>query len=157
MRIEAPVERCFDLARCVEVHLLGTERTGEEAVGGVVTGLIGAGEWVRWRAKHLGVRQELTSRITGFERPAYFQDTMEEGAFRFMQHDHFFRTLADGATEMRDRFCFSAPVPVVGWIVERVFLRGYMERFLLRRNEILKEVAEGDGWRAVLGDRTALG
>ncbi len=30
--IHAPLERCFDLARSIEVHLLGTEATAEQAV-----------------------------------------------------------------------------------------------------------------------------
>jgi ligand-binding SRPBCC domain-containing protein len=146
MRIAAPIERCFDLARSIEVHLLGTERSGEQAVGGVTTGLIGLNESVRWRAKHLGVRQHLTSKITAFDRPVYFQDTMIEGAFRFMRHGHFFAALSENRTEMRDRFAFAAPIPVLGLIAEGLFLKRYMDRFLRCRNEILKQVAESD-WR----------
>jgi hypothetical protein len=98
MQIAAPIQRCFDLSRSIEVHLLGTEKTGEQTVAGVRTGLVGPDEFVRWRAKHLGVRQHLTSKITAFDSPNYFQDTMIEVAFKFMQHDHFF-----SQTEMRDR------------------------------------------------------
>lgn len=148
--IHAPVERCFDLSCSIEVHLSGTEGTGEAAVGGVTTGLVGAGDFVRWRAKHLGVWQHLTSRITAFERPHRFQDTMIEGAFRFMQHDHLFAEKTDGTTEMRDVFVFAAPLPVLGRIVEVMVLRGYMERFLRKRNHVLKAIAESDGWQRFL-------
>ena len=150
LRIGAPIQRCFDLCRSIEVHLLGTERTGEQAVGGVTTGLIGQGEWVRWRAKHLGVRQHLTSKITAFESPSYFQDTMLQGAFKFMQHDHFFQAISDNETEMRDRFRFAAPLPILGPIAEGLFLKRYMERFLTHRNEIVKRVAESSEWRNFL-------
>jgi ligand-binding SRPBCC domain-containing protein len=95
MKISAPIQRCFDLSRSIEVHLLGTEQSGEQAVGGVTSGLVGPNQFVRWRAKHLGVRQHLTSKITAFDSPQYFQDTMLEGAFKFMQHDHFFVALSD--------------------------------------------------------------
>jgi ligand-binding SRPBCC domain-containing protein len=147
MQITAPIQRCFDLSRSIELHLLGTKDTGEQAVGGVRAGLIGPDEFVRWRAKHLGVRQHLTSKITAFDFPNYFQDTMTEGAFKFMQHDHFFTALGDSQTEMRDRFTFAAPLPVLGSIAEHLFLRRYMDRFLRRRNEILKQVAESDRWQ----------
>ena len=150
LRIHAPIQRCFDLSRSIEVHLLGTERTGEQAVSGVTTGLIGPDECVRWRAKPLGVRQHLTSKITAFESPSYFQDTMLEGAFKFMQHDHFFDAVSENETEMRDRFRFAAPLPVLGPLAERLFLRRYMERFLKHRNEILKQVAESSKWRDYL-------
>ena len=54
--IEAPIERCFDLSRSVEVHLLSNVHSGEQAlaVGGVTSGLVGLSEEVTWRAKHFG-------------------------------------------------------------------------------------------------------
>lgn len=148
--IEAPIERCFDLSRSIEVHLLGTEQTGEQAVGGVTSGLIGMGEFVRWRATHLGVKQHLVGRITAYDRPAYFQDTMIEGAFRSMKHDHFFKALAPDRTEMKDLFVFAAPLPVLGLIAEKLVLRQYMQKLLLHRNEIVKQVAESDRWTTFL-------
>ena len=58
--MRAPIARCFDLARSIDLHIVSTAQTGERAVGGVTTGLIGPGEHVTWRAKHFGVWQELT-------------------------------------------------------------------------------------------------
>jgi ligand-binding SRPBCC domain-containing protein len=150
IQITAPIQRCFDLSRSIEVHLLGTESSGEQAVGGVITGLIGPNDLVRWSARHFGIRQHLTSKITAFDSPNYFQDTMIEGIFKFMQHDHFFLAVSETSTEMRDRFTFAAPLPVLGQIAERLFLRGYMERFLSHRNQILKQVAESERWRDFL-------
>ena len=166
--IAAPLERCFDLARSIEVHLLGNTHSGEQATagtrtgvptgrslpGGVVTGLIGPGEQVTWRARHFGVRQHLTSAITAFKPPSYFQDTMLSGAFHSMQHDHHFRTLANGLTEMRDDFRFSAPLGPLGWIAERVVLRRYMTNLLRERNAIIKQVAESDAWQQYLKPST---
>ncbi len=151
--IAAPVERCFDLARSVEVHVLGNSHWGEQAValGGVTSGLIGMGERVTWRARHFGVLQTLTSEITAMEAPRYFQDTMVSGAFQSMQHDHFFRTLDDGRTEMRDVFCFAAPLGVLGRVVEGLVLRRYMAALLHERNMVVKQVAESDDWRRYLG------
>src|SRR5436305_11428604 len=91
--INAPIERCFDLARSVEVHLAGNVHFGEAALatGGVTSGLIGPGQQVTWRAKHFGIWQNLESEITAYRPPTYFQDTMRKGAFRSMKHDHHFR------------------------------------------------------------------
>jgi hypothetical protein len=43
--VQAPVERCFDLARSVEVHLAGNVHFGESALatGGVTTRLLDRG------------------------------------------------------------------------------------------------------------------
>jgi hypothetical protein len=53
--IHAPIERCFDLARSVEVHLAGNVHSGEsaKAIAGVTSGLVGLAERVTWRAKLL--------------------------------------------------------------------------------------------------------
>jgi ligand-binding SRPBCC domain-containing protein len=110
--------------------------SGERAVGGVTTGLIALDESVRWRAKHLGVRQHLTSKITAFDFPRYFQDTTIEGAFKFMRHDHFFTAISESRTEMRDRSTFAGPLSVLGNIAEQLFLKRYMDRFLRQRIEI---------------------
>jgi ligand-binding SRPBCC domain-containing protein len=86
------------------------------AMAGVTSGLLGMAQRVTWRARHFGVWQSLTSEITAMDRPAYFQDTMIQGAFRFMKHDRFFRALSPHETEMKDTFCFEAPLGVLeGW------------------------------------------
>lgn len=118
-------------------------------MAGVVSGLIGVGEEVTWRARHLGIRQELASKITAMERPAYFQDTMVRGAFRSFQHDHFFSENDEGLTEMKDILRFSAPIPLLGRIAE-FFLRPYLREFLRERNALLKRTAESEAWRDYL-------
>ena len=152
-RIQAPLERCFDLARSIEVHLLGTESTAEQAVAGVRSGLMHLGDAVRWKARHFGITQHLTSKITRYDRPVYFQDTMQKGAFRSMQHDHFFTRLEPGCTEMRDVFRFAAPLPILGLIAETLVLRRYMTHFLTQRNHVLKQVAESPNWQSYLKTR----
>jgi ligand-binding SRPBCC domain-containing protein len=148
-RVHAPMERCFDLSRSIDLHVQSTARTGEAAVSGVTSGLIGSGQQVTWRARHLGIWQEFTSRITAFERPTYFQDTMMRGAFRSFRHDHFFESIDPGTTLMRDVLIFSAPFPVLGRIAE-TFLRPYLAKFLRERNSLMKRVAEGEEWRQFL-------
>jgi ligand-binding SRPBCC domain-containing protein len=147
VHIEAPPERCFDLARSVEAHLHSASSTGERAVGGVTAGLLGLGDEVTWEARHLGVRQRLTSRITRFDRPNHFRDSMVRGAFARFDHDHFFEATATG-TLVRDLFDFAAPLGVLGRAAERLVLTAYMRRFLEERNRDLKRLAESEGWRA---------
>ena len=117
-------------------------RFSEQAVSGLTAGLIGLGEFVRWRATHLGVKQHFASKSTAYVGPSYFQDTMIEGAFRSMRHEHFFKALTDNRTEMKDRFVFSAPLPILGLIAEKLVLERYMHYLLSHRNDILKLVAE---------------
>ena len=106
--IQAPAERCFDLARDIDLHIASTPGTREKAVGGVTSGLIDLGEEVTWEATHFGVRQRLTSRITSFDRPRHFRDSQVRGAFRRFDHDHFFK-VESGSTVMRDVFDYESP------------------------------------------------
>jgi ligand-binding SRPBCC domain-containing protein len=140
--IAAPVERCFDLARSIDLHVESMGPTDERAIAGVVSGLIGAGEEVTWEGRHFGLRQRLTSRITAFEPPRYFQDSMVRGAFASFVHDHFFEP-APGGTTMRDLVVFRSPLGPLGAVVDRLVLSGYLTRLLSSRNLVIKRAAEG--------------
>ena len=120
--IAAPPERVFDLSRSIDLHTLAMSRSREEAVDGRTSGLIGLGETVTWRARHLGVRQRLTIRISGCERPRWFRDELVRGAFATMVHDHYFDSADGDGTEMRDVFRFSAPAGPIGRMIERLVL-----------------------------------
>lgn len=147
--IKAPIERCFDLSRSIDLHLLSTSKTEEKAIGGVTKGLIGLNEEVTWRAKHFGVYQNLTSKITAYQRPFYFESTMIKGAFKKIQHRHEFAQNGE-FTIMKDHFDFEAPMGIVGKIASRLVLLNYMRRLLDERNKIIKEVAETDEWKKIL-------
>jgi ligand-binding SRPBCC domain-containing protein len=139
--IAAPPAVCFDLARNVDAHVASTSATGERAVAGVTTGLLNLGDEVTWRARHFGFTQELTSRITAFDRPNYFRDEMVRGVFARLVHDHRFETIPAG-TRMVDVFDFNAPLGLLGVLAERLFLTAYLTRFLQTRAQMLKRLAE---------------
>jgi ligand-binding SRPBCC domain-containing protein len=147
--IDAPPERVFDLARSIDAHQDSTTGTSERAVEGVTSGLLGPEEEVTWEARHLGVTQRLRVKMTRFDRPRHFQDVMLTGAFSRMQHDHRFES-REGKTVMLDRFDFQSPLGPLGRIVDRLFLAGYLRRFIVKRNAILKQTAESDAWKKYL-------
>ncbi|MBB3054583.1 SRPBCC family protein [Mucilaginibacter gotjawali] len=139
--INAPIEVCFDLARSIDLHMESTKQTGEQAIAGRTSGLIGLGETVTWQAKHFGIRQTLTSKITRFEYPNYFTDEMLSGAFKSFRHDHLF-FYADGQTIMKDVFDFESPMGWLGKLANFLFLTRYMRRLLVTRNQVIKQAAE---------------
>ena len=136
--INAPIEKCFDLARNIDVHVASTRHTGETAIAGRTSGLIELGEWVTWRAKHFGLWQTLTSKITELEYPNFFTDEMVQGAFKSFRHEHYFFAIKE-ETLMKDIFRYESPY---GTIFDLVFLQNYMRRLLEKRNLVIKEIAE---------------
>ena len=149
--VQAPPDRVFDLARSIDLHTVSTSSSGEKAVRGTTTGLLGLNEEVTWRARHFGVWQELTAKMTLLDRPRHFRDEMLKGAFQSMAHDHYFEP-ANGGTMMRDLFVFESPLGILGKFANFAFLKSYMKSFLIERNRILKETAESSEWRRYLED-----
>ena len=144
--VNAPATRCFDLARSVDLHVRSAEGTGETAIAGTMSGLLELGDQVTWRGKHFGIWQTLTSKITVFDRPRHFRDSLVEGAFARLDHDHLFEWAGD-LTQMTDVFQYSAPLGPVGRVAELLFLNRYLTRFLRERGLIIKKVAESDDWK----------
>jgi ligand-binding SRPBCC domain-containing protein len=147
--INAPVERCFDLARSIDLHMITTSSTDEKAVAGITSGLIGLGETVTWEASHFFIRQRLTSKITYFEHSRIFTDEMLEGAFKMMKHDDIFKEVK-GVTFMTDSFTFESPYGIAGRIFNFVILKRYLKNLLIKRNRYIKEYAESEKWRKIL-------
>ena len=151
--ISAPPALCFDLTRSVDLHLTSTGASRERAIAGVTSGLIGAGQEVTWSARHFGIRQQLTSRITAFDPPHHFRDSLVRGAFARFDHDHYFEP-HDGGTRMIDVFDYSAPLGVLGRLAEWLVLNRYMRRLLVERGAGIQAVAEsGDDARYLAAAR----
>ncbi len=139
--INAPIEKCFDLARNISIHLESTKETSEKVIAGRTTGLMELGETITWEGKYLGIRQTLSSKITAFDYPNFFADEMVEGAFKYFRHEHHFVKM-DNYTLMKDVFIFESPFGVVGKLFNRLILIKHITTFLKRRNSIIKQVAE---------------
>ncbi|MEM6692186.1 MAG: SRPBCC family protein [Planctomycetota bacterium] len=137
----------FDLSRSIDLHVESTSRTKEQAVAGRTKGLIQEGESVTWEATHFGFRQRLTSKITQFDRPNSFRDSMVAGAFKRFDHDHLFEE-HHGGTVLIDVFDYTSPLGALGRFADLLFLKRYMTNLLRVRNKLIREVAEsGDANR----------
>ncbi|AZA90200.1 Uncharacterized conserved protein [Chryseobacterium nakagawai] len=139
--IDADIETVFDLARNIDLHQESTSRTYEKAIAGRTSGLIEENETVTWRAKHLGIYQTLTTKIISMEKPNQFTDKMQKGAFKSLHHQHIFKTV-DGKTRMTDIFDFESPLGIIGKMFNKLFLKNYLKKFLLERNQLIKITAE---------------
>ncbi len=147
--IDAPITRCFDLARSIDLHMISTSKTQETVIEGRKEGLIDMGEIVTWKAKHFGVWQTHTSKITGYEYPIYFRDDMLKGTFRSFIHEHYFKEKNE-KTIVSDICCFESPLGIFGKIFNSLVLTRYMKRFLEERNQIIKQYAESNEWKKIL-------
>ena len=137
--IDAPVERCFDLARDVGVHAESAAFSGERVVApGKLSGILEAGDLVCFEGRHGGIRQHFCARITYVDRPHVFVDEMESGFFRSLRHAHWFSPLA-GGTLMSDHLAWRAPL---GKLMDALFMTRHMTWFVTTKQAALKRIVE---------------
>lgn len=141
--IKASPEVCYKLSLSLDLHKISTSKTGEHIVGGVANGIMKPGESVTWKAKHFGMWQTLTTKITVAEPYIHFTDEMTQGAFKSMKHDHYFEQ-TDNGTLMKDVFSFESPYGLIGKLFNFLVLEQYMRDFLAERNQVIKETAESE-------------
>ena len=147
--VAAPAQRVFDLARSIDLHRKSMAHTGEEAIAGTTSGLIGLNETVTWKARHLRRTRILKSKITAMTAPLSFTDEMVQGDFKSIRHEHHFKKI-DNGTLLIDIFTFESPYGGLGRLAERLFLTRYMKNLLEMRNKMIKEYAESEKWKFIL-------
>ncbi len=147
--VQADKKIVFDLSRSIDLHMISTEPSNEKAIAGVTSGLIGLNESVTWRAKHFGIYQTLTSKITAFNYPDYFVDEMVQGAFQGFRHEHHFEK-SGHKTIMTDIFDYTSPLGYLGKLADILFLKKYMFNLLKNRNLVIKQYAESERWKEIL-------
>jgi ligand-binding SRPBCC domain-containing protein len=148
-QIKSDIQTCFDLSRSIDLHKISTAKTNERVVDGKTNGLIDLHEFVTWQAKHFGITQKLTSKITAFNRPFYFKDEQQKGAFKYIIHEHHFEKVGDHVI-MKDIFKFRSPFGFIGKLVDKIILTAYLKKLLTERNNSIKEYAETEKWKSVL-------
>ena len=138
------VEVAFDLALSIDLHVDAFADSHERAIGGRLEGQIELGEFVTWRARHLGRTWTMTSVITEWERPRRFVDEQHKGPFKSFRHEHLFTPVEHG-TQMLDLVEFTAPFGPIGRLAERVVLDRYLRHLITVRNTFLVAAATKAG------------
>ena len=152
--ILAPPERCFDLARSVDLHAASASVIHGKATAGRTEGLSDLGDRTTWSARFFGMRFSLTTEITAFERPRGFSDVLYSGLFRHFGHVYTFAPVNVGQTVMTDEFSFQSPFGFVGAVLDTLILRRRMEAVMEGRARYVKRVAESQEWHEYLQRNT---
>ena len=147
--IAAPLERVFDLSRSIDLHKKSMSKTGEQAVSGTTMGLIGAGETVTWKAKHLMKTRIMKIKVSEMNRPLSFVDEMVEGDFKSFRHQHHFKQIDNGIF-MIDIVDFESPYGKLGRVLNSIYLTKYLRTLLESRNEFIRNFAESNKWKDLL-------
>ncbi|MGI4789421.1 MAG: SRPBCC family protein [Janthinobacterium lividum] len=148
--IAAPLERCFDLARSVDVHTVGASPIHGKAIAGRMAGLSTQGDWTTWSARFFSLRFSLTTAITDFNPLCGFSDALRGGLFTEFGHVYHFAAKGVGQTMMTDEFSFQSPFGFLGAFFDSVLLRPRMQATMDFRAVTIKRIAESDEWLTYL-------
>jgi ligand-binding SRPBCC domain-containing protein len=101
------------------------------------------------RAKHLGKTREITARVTDLTLPDGYTEEQIKGDLKSFRHVYHFKKV-DNGTIMIDLVEFEGPRDILGSLVARFFLKSYIEANIKKKNELLRQYAESEKWRAVM-------
>jgi hypothetical protein len=132
--IPCSAELLFGESLSVDAHVHSMSKHRECAVAGVISGRMGKGDIVTWRARHFGIWFTMTSEICELREHDRFVDRQLSGPFRDFRHEHLFRQVGS-STEMIDVVTLTSPVG--GRFAERAVLVPYVRALILERNAFL--------------------
>ena len=97
----------------------------------------------------MGFRVSHISRIEEVRPFTYFREVLIAGGFRHFEHEHHFAPMDDG-TRVRSEVRFSAGFGPLGLLLERILLRRYVMKLLIKRHMRLKHTIGSNEWRRYL-------
>jgi ligand-binding SRPBCC domain-containing protein len=147
--INAPVERVFDLSRNLAVFKKIINIGKEQILSDTNASCIGKGETITFKAKHLGKLRVITTKVVELQLPGMYKEEQVKGDLKSFTHQHHFKTTENG-TIMIDLVDFEGPKDLLGSIAGKFYLKNYIEAMLKKKNELIRDYAETDKWRAVL-------
>ena len=148
-RVNAPVDRCFDLYRSVSLHVDSYKHAHERAVGPITSGLVGPGDVAAFRMRALGFPYRMSVKVVAYDRPLHFRDSQTEGFFLRADHDHYF-AVEDGTTLVTDVFDYTPRFSWLGTLLDRLIVGRYVRWTIGQKNANVKRVAEGGDWKRYL-------
>ena len=147
--INAPVDRVFNLSRNLTLSKLALKGGKEQYLSSSAGNLITAGETITLRAKHLGKTREITARVIDLKLPEGYTEEQIKGDLKSFRHEYHFKKV-DNGTIMIDLVEFEGPRDLLGSLASKFFLKSYFEAIVKKKNDLIRQYAETEKWKAVL-------
>lgn len=101
------------------------------------------GSVLRYRLRLFGVPIRWKTEITEWDPPGGFTDTQLRGPYRLWIHEHRVEPV-DGGTRVTDRVRYRIPLGPVGALVNRVFVRRWLDAIFAFRARRMAELLTAD-------------
>jgi ligand-binding SRPBCC domain-containing protein len=147
--VQAPVERVFNLSRHLAIRKLVVQKGRDQVLSSSSDALLQQGETITLRARHLAKTREITARLIDISQPDRFTEEQVKGDLKSYRHEYHFKP-TDNGTILIDILEYEGPRDLLGSIASAFFLKSYLESMLKKKNELIRQYAETDKWKAVL-------
>ena len=99
------------------------------------------GMMIEYRVRPLfGIPFTWLTEITHVGEPRYFVDEQRVGPYALWHHEHWFRALEDGRTEVRDCVHYIVPFGPLGELVRPFLVEPQLQKIFRFRNEAVAQI-----------------
>lgn len=86
------------------------------------------------------VKTNWVTEITAVKEQEYFIDEQRFGPYSMWHHEHFFETLPNGNTRMKDKISYKIPFGFLGAIAQNLFIKKQLQSIFEYREEVLDTI-----------------
>lgn len=86
------------------------------------------------------VKTNWVTEITAVKEQEYFIDEQRFGPYSMWHHEHFFETLPNGNTLMKDKISYKIPFGFLGAIAQNLFIKKQLQSIFEYREEVLDTI-----------------
>ncbi len=147
--VKAPAKRVYDLSRSVNLFQISSSTTFINFLEGPISGLINENDKVVYQAKHFKRSRDLTLKIISVNIPDQITIQLLMKGFINFQHNLYFKAIKNGSFII-DVIEYETSFGLIGKLLDKIFIKNYISKLLLHRNEIIKQYAETAKWKEIL-------
>ncbi len=147
--IHAPIQRVFDLARCVSLHKRQFEEHAIVAVQGKSSGLLSFRDHTTWKGKFGRKVRMFSIEVTEIRPPEYLKMEFRKDFFDQFEHEIFLKSIKNG-TILIDHIEYEIEIKGFLPLISKRCIEKTITHYLEERNAMCKEYAEGNNWHAIL-------
>lgn len=86
------------------------------------------------------VKTNWVTEITAVKEQEYFIDEQRFGPYSMWHHEHFFESLPNGKTLMKDKISYKIPFGFLGTIAQNLFIKKQLQSIFEYREEVLDTI-----------------
>jgi ligand-binding SRPBCC domain-containing protein len=139
--LKVPIDKAWDFfsspknLQVITPPHMGFEITSE------VTQKAYAGQIITYKVGILpGVKSNWVTEITQVKDQEFFIDEQRFGPYSMWHHEHWFESLPNGNTLMKDKISYKIPFGVLGYIAQKLFIKKQLTEIFTFRFQKLEQL-----------------